>query len=89
MTGDTPDDGTITVNLLMYAPYGGSFGMVTKASGEPVALRMVQHDGLDMRLHPASVPAGQTVTLRYEITSGAGQPGEVSVRTTPGPFSIS
>ena len=77
-------DGTIRTNVMTYAPDGGGVLSVTTGAGEPVAILTRLHDGLDVAVHTAVIPPGESVEYLVTVRSGPGQPGPARVRLTPG-----
>jgi len=75
-----PPRGTNRVNLLVYAPSGGSVAPLASDSSGFVA----QHDGLMVSAQTVVVPPEQTEELRFHIVTGPGQPATPQLRVTPG-----
>ncbi|HRA07366.1 MAG TPA: DUF4012 domain-containing protein [Propionicimonas sp.] len=73
-------DGKIRVNVLAYAPTGGA---VTPLSTDWHGF-VTEHDGLQVSAQTVKIPAGQTVQLTWQLTTGPGQPATPVVRVTPG-----
>ncbi len=88
VTGERDGDGTIRTNLLVYAP---SYGAIRGTGGDESDLGLFSqvHDGLVVGGRTVALPPGGSATFRYEIVSGKHQPGDVSVRKTPGVRSTS
>ena len=76
-------DGTIRTNLLVYAPAGGGIRGTSGADDGPGLFSHV-HDGLVVGARSVALAPGESVTYDYDLVSGRNQPGEVSVRKTPG-----
>ncbi len=84
VTGNTPGEGTIRNNLLVYAPANGAVTGVTNAEGEQLTVLAQIHDGLPVAARTVAVAPGETEELRFRIVSGREQRGDVQVRMTPG-----
>lgn len=78
--GNSPADGTNRLNLLVYAPLGGTVSEVN----EPGPGTVTWHDDLQVSAQSVAVPAGKTVEVSWHITTGTDQPGPAQVRLTPG-----
>jgi hypothetical protein len=84
--GNSPTDGSIQVNLSLFAPEGGQLLRVTQAGSE-LALQREQLFGLSAGVAHLSIPANTTLSLQLAVTSGPGQSNDLLIRTTPGPRS--
>ncbi|ACZ31916.1 hypothetical protein Xcel_2908 [Xylanimonas cellulosilytica DSM 15894] len=85
VTGNTPGEGTIRNNLLVYAPTNGAITGVTDAAGEQVSVLTQIHGDLPVVARTVAVAPGETEELQFRIVSGREQRGDIHVRTTPGP----
>lgn len=73
-------DGVLRVNVLAYAPTGGS--VVPDPAEWPGFVTV--HDGLQVSALTVKVPATETVELTWRITTGPDQPLPAVLRVTPG-----
>lgn len=70
------------VNVLFYAPTGGSIEDVTIEGGDP-GVTSQTHGGLSVVGKTINLPAGTSVSLHFRINTGLGHAGTLVVRTTP------
>lgn len=80
------EPGDLRVTVYVYSPVGGGV-LDGTADGEDAPLFRAPHQGHEVAALTLDVEPGQTRELLYTVRSGAGQSGEVRLRTTPGTHS--
>ncbi|MGH3365922.1 MAG: DUF4012 domain-containing protein [Nocardioidaceae bacterium] len=75
--------GTVRVNLLLYAPFGGTVRSVA-IDDEPLRSAELRHDGRPVAAQTIDIAPGQEQTVTFDVISGPGQTATPEVRTTPG-----
>jgi hypothetical protein len=84
VTGNGPADGSIPMNLLIYAPENGEILSVRDESDQGLAVRPNRHEGLAMVAANVSVRPHQARELWVDIVTGRGQTAAAELRLTPG-----
>ncbi|QAY63353.1 DUF4012 domain-containing protein [Xylanimonas allomyrinae] len=82
--GDGPSDGTVRVNVLVYAPASGAVDSVTLVADGSTGVFAQEQDGLDVGARTVTIAPGQTQELEVRLRTGPGQPLTPHLRVTPG-----
>lgn len=80
--GQTTEPGSMRLNVLLYAPTGGSIEDVTIEGADPGVTSQI-HDGLPVVGKTVTLGPAGTATLEYRIFTGPDQDGPLLLRTTP------
>lgn len=81
-TAESGRAGQVAANVLVYAPTGGRL-LSQEVDGQDATVFAQVHDGLPVSAQSIVLGPGESTTLRYEVLSGAHQPGTPVLRTTP------